>query len=81
MTATPRDELRPTVEGELARTREHARELAVLLEGLSRSVGDAFESKDPAIVAERLGAVVLSGAAMLNELGEVAGRLDTLARG
>jgi hypothetical protein len=81
MTATPRDELRATTQGETSRAKARCHELAALLEGVAGAVGDATQSKDPAVVAERLQEVVLAGAVVLDELGGIAGRLDSLARG
>ncbi|HEY5961746.1 MAG TPA: hypothetical protein VIV60_34545 [Polyangiaceae bacterium] len=77
---TMEDEVRETTQGEFRRAKHRGHELSYLLTVLAESVPDAIEtSNDAEVLAGRLHAIVHSGAATLNDLSEIAGRMQMIA--
>ncbi|HEY5962145.1 MAG TPA: hypothetical protein VIV60_36565 [Polyangiaceae bacterium] len=78
--STVEDEVRETTHGEFRRAKHRGHELSCLLAVLAESVPDAIETADDAeALAGRLHAIVQSGAATLNDLSEIAGRMKVIA--
>ncbi len=76
--ATPVEELRATIAGEVRRARERTHELARITATLSESMRDAVDVQDAGLIASRLQVNALGGVVVLNELAFIAGRLAAL---